>query len=166
MKKQVLFALCLGLLSACGLIKKSPVNQTDKEGKRIGHWVSYWNDTLKIKMYDGYYLNDQEVGTCTYFHPNGKPSVRFKYGKKRIKVNFKEPDGKPIQKGYSRIVYTNDSIAYYYHGKWRFYENGRLQKVSIFEHSHERYILKERQNDGKMIRYSPPKKMENVAEKK
>lgn len=166
MKRIFLLTILSVLLMGCGLVRKTPINQTDKDGKRTGHWVKYWNDTLKTKMYDGYYADDKEVKTCTYYHPNGKPSVRFKYGKNRIKVTFSEPDGKPIQKGYSRIVYTTDSIAYYYHGIWKFYENGKLQKVSRYEHSHETYILKERLANGKMKRYLPAKKLEVVPEKK
>jgi hypothetical protein len=166
MKNTILLTVVVAVLTGCSLVKKAPVNLTDTDGKRTGHWVSYWNDTLKIKMYDGYYANDREVRTCTYYHPNGKPSVRFKYGKNRIKVTFSDSDGKPIQKGYSRIVYTTDSIAYYYHGIWKFYENGKLQKVSRYEHSHETYLLKERQQDGKMKRYRPAKKIEAVIEKK
>ena len=162
--KKLHYLLLFLVITSCGLLKKTPINQKDAEGKRTGRWISYWNDSLKIKMYDGCYANDRETKTCRYYHQNGKPSVTFKYDKTGINVKFREPDGRLIQKGRSVINYTKDSIAYYYNGKWKFYdEQGKLQKVSVYEMGVEKYLLKERLENGKMFRYHPPKKLEETS---
>lgn len=153
----LLLILVVLVTGSCHFPLHRKTNQKDDQGRRTGRWINYWNDSLKIKMYDGYFREDRETRTCRFYHYNGKISARFRYGRNHIKVKFWEPDGRVIQKGRSILILTSDSVAYYYHGKWKFYDGDeKLVRESVFTKGRETLLLKERDSAGRLIRHRPP----------
>lgn len=141
------------LTVSCSLPRQSNLNQSDVKGNRHGRWITWWDREKDIKMFDGYFQEGHETRTCRYYHPNGRKRVVFKYKNQNIRVRFWEPDGRKVQQGTSVMFITPDSISYYYHGKWKFYdESGRLSRVSLYENGKEIRILKERDSTGRMRR--------------
>jgi len=153
--------LVMLVAGSCHFPLHRTTNQKDAQGRRTGRWINYWNDSLKIKMYDGYFKDDRETRTCRFYHYNGKVSARFRYRGNHINVKFWEPDGRVIQKGRSILILTPDSVAYYYHGKWKFYdENERLIRESVFDRGRETWLLKERDSCGRLVWHRPPRRID------
>jgi antitoxin component YwqK of YwqJK toxin-antitoxin module len=74
--KPLVIAVFLALIFSPGLMsqKDPPVNQTDRDGKKQGHWIKkYPNGNI---LYDGYFVNDHPAGEFKrYYEDNTLKSV-------------------------------------------------------------------------------------------
>ena len=110
------------------------VNRYDENGKRTGLWVNYWDEEEKIPMSKNHFKDDRETGVCKDYHNNGKLRLKFRYYKNRTRVKYYDEDRQIEQKGWSIMEFTKDDIHYYWHGKWKFYNQDRkLIRKSIFK---------------------------------
>lgn len=121
-----------------GQILKRHINQYDENGKRKGLWLSYWDEEEKIPMSVATFKNGYETGVCKEYHQNGKLRLKFRYHGNRIRVKYYDINRKIEQKGWSIISYNEVDIHYYWHGKWKFYnEKGKVERISLYEKGRE-----------------------------
>ena len=122
MKKAILMlAAVLTFTSLCATAQ----NLVDKQGRRQGHWLRTDKDGTKI--YEGDFLNGLEVGTFTYYYPNGTVRMRNTYliPGKRCNHEAYDEQGHLIARGH----YDRRNRD----GKWLFYaEDGRLVKEASY----------------------------------
>jgi hypothetical protein len=60
------------------------------------------------------------------------------YYKNRIRVKYYFENGRLDHKGLSKIDYSGQDKHYYWHGKWKFFDNERsLNRTAIYENGKE-----------------------------
>ncbi len=99
------------LISTCSLCAQ--VNQTDRDGKKQGHWMA--NYPNGNKRYEGDFANGQPVGLMKRYHENGKLNAELFYTpqSKRVVASLYDDGGILYAKG----IYTGtdkDSTWTYY----------------------------------------------------
>jgi antitoxin component YwqK of YwqJK toxin-antitoxin module len=128
----------LGILPCKSQIFNRPVNLWDENGLRKGLWVAYWDEENKIPMSKATYENGREVGISKQYHTNGILRLKFRYQHDRIRVKYYTDDRKLEQKGWSVIDYNEKDIHYYWHGKWKFFDEERkLTRISYYQNGAE-----------------------------
>jgi len=140
MKKIVFLAvICIcyfGSLQA-QLFKKK-INQYGEDKKRTGWWISYWDDEEKIYMSKAKFDAGEEIATSKEYHQNGNIRLKFRHQKNRIRVKYYSEDRKLEQKGWSVLNYNERDTHYYWHGKWKFYnEKRKLVRTAIYQNGAE-----------------------------
>lgn len=63
------------------------------------------------------YRNNQEIGTWKYYN-NNKLVRKEKYCNTTCKTRFYHNNGKLQKKGYTKLEVNNDSLHWYYYGKY------------------------------------------------
>lgn len=67
--KTIIFLVILVTSAVSGAQTNQPVNQTDKDGRKQGHWIKkYPSGTI---MYDGYFKNDKPDGEFKRYYDDG-----------------------------------------------------------------------------------------------
>lgn len=119
------FVFCVGYSQS--------INKYNKHGERTGKWVTYIDDTKKIKSMQGRYRNGKSVGK-NYYYSEGVLERREICRFKKMKTTFYYPSGKIKRKGNARIDNTKTEIHYYFYGTWKSYkENGELEKIATYQ---------------------------------
>ena len=109
------------------------VNRYDENGKRTGLWVNYWDEEEKIPMTKNHFKDDRETGVCKEYHNNGKLRLKFRYHKDRIRVKYYNEKGRLEQKGWAIMDFAEKEIHYFWHGKWKYYdENRKLIREALY----------------------------------
>ncbi len=117
---------------------KREVNRYDAQGRRQGKWVSYWDDDQKIPMNIERYKDGRERGRCRYYYMDGTKRLQFNAHKDdRMKVKYFTESGELEKKGWAVMKYDPTEIRYSWNGPWKFYENGRLIKKTIYKMGEE-----------------------------
>ena len=111
-------------ISYCQLFKRHK-NQYDDNGRRIGLWITYWDDEEKIPMSVATYKDGYETGVSKEYHQNGNLRLKFRYHKNRIRVKYYDVNRNLEQKGWSVLEYNKEDTHYYWHGEWKFYSEKR-----------------------------------------
>ena len=133
----LLLILFLNITSYSQIFKRDK-NQYDENGKRKGLWITYWDEEEKIPMSVATYKNGYETGTSKEYHQNGNLRLKFRYHRNRIRVKYYDINRKIEQKGWSIIDYNEVDTHYYWHGKWKFYnEKRKLVRVSKYSNGEE-----------------------------
>jgi len=106
--------ICILLSVTClSQSEQAALNQTDKDGKKQGHWIKkYPNGNI---MYDGYFVNDKPSGEFKRYYeekPLKSVLVFSKDGKEAVATLF-YPNGLVASKG----KYVNQLKE----GKWQFF---------------------------------------------
>ena len=137
--KYTVFMICLLLVfPAHAQFFKRSLNQLDENGKRKGKWITYWDQEKKVPMSMAKFKDGRETGVSKEYHINGKLRLKFRYHNDRIRVKYYTESRKLEQKGWSVIEYNEEDTHYYWHGKWKFYNNGRkLERVALYENGEE-----------------------------
>lgn len=118
-----------------GLFK---VNQYNKEGLRHGRWVYHWDEAKKIPMNKLRFKNGREFGLNRYYNEDGKKWLRFRAFKDgRMIVTYYDEKGKKERKGEALMIYDPLEIRYCWHGKWKFYEEGKIVRTVIYNMGEE-----------------------------
>ena len=132
----ILFLL-LGLTSNAQLFNRH-INQLDENGRRKGKWITYWDEEKRIPMSKATFENGREKNVSKEYHMNGNLRLKFRYHKDRIRVKYYSKERKLEQKGWSVIEYNTEDTHYYWHGKWKFYnENRKLERISFYSNGEE-----------------------------
>ena len=120
-KASLLLAAALLLASFCTTAQ----NRIDQQGRRQGHWIRTDKDGTKI--YEGDFLDGLEVGTFTYYYPNGTVRIRNTYTEPGVRCDHEAYDeqGRLLARGH----YDRRNRD----GQWLFYsEEGRLVKEASY----------------------------------
>lgn len=108
-------------------------NKYDENGNRKGLWITYWDDEEKTPMSVARFKNGYEAGVSKEYHQNGNLRLKFRHHKNRLRVKYYYEDRKLERKGWSVIDYNEADTHYYWHGKWKFFnENRKLNLVSHY----------------------------------
>ena len=112
---------------------KRNINKYDDAGKRKGLWIEYWSEDKKIPMSKVWFKNDKEYKSKEY-HPNGKMRLKMKWYAERIKIKYYDLNRKIEQKGWAIFDRNKKDIHFYWHGKWKYYNDRRkLIKVCLYQ---------------------------------
>lgn len=110
-------------------------NQYDKNGKRTGLWITYWDEAEKTPMSVANFKNGYEAGVSKEYHQNGNLRLKFRYHKNRMRAKYYDENRKLERKGWSVIEYNKADTHYYWHGKWKFYnEKRKIETVAMYQH--------------------------------
>ncbi|MCK9155855.1 MAG: toxin-antitoxin system YwqK family antitoxin [Paludibacteraceae bacterium] len=144
MKRIILLlisALCIFCASA------STPNETDKKGRKQGAWSkTYDNGQL---MYEGTFKNDQPVGEFKRYFDSGKLKLVQNYTNgNRSTVKIYDADGKTISMEGAYIGKLKD-------GEWKFYNEGKLSLVEIYEKGKKEGMAKTYNKNGKLLSETP-----------
>lgn len=132
----IICMVCFGTMQA-QLFKKK-INQYGEDKQRTGWWISYWDEDEKVLMSKAKYEAGQEIGTSKEYHQNGNIRLKFRNQKNRIRVKGYTEDRKLEQKGWAVMEYNEKDTHYYWHGKWKFYnEKRKLVRVSKYSNGEE-----------------------------
>lgn len=122
MRKTTILMAALALLTSLSAVAQ---NQTDRQGRRQGHWIRTDKDGSKI--YEGDFVDGKETGTFTYFYPDGTVRIRNVYTTPGERCTHEAYDEK------GRIVARGTYDRRNRDGHWMFYaEDGRLVKEADY----------------------------------
>lgn len=125
------------LLSFLILIScKSEVNQYQTIKKNVqlktGKWIEEDDYPEQKYVSIGIYKRGEKVGKWKIYL-NGKIYQKDRFKDSITHTKFYYPDGKILKKGVSKTIKDHKSIFWYFHGKWKFYdENGKLEYIKIY----------------------------------
>jgi len=112
----------------------SGTNRYNADGQRHGRWVYYWDDAQKMPMNRLRFKNGREYGLNRYYEKNGKVWLRFRaFSDGRMNVTYFDGYGRREKKGKALMIYDSTQLRYCWHGRWKFYENGRCIRKTIYE---------------------------------
>lgn len=109
------------------------INKRDNKGMRQGLWITYWDEKEKVPMSKVWFKDDKENKGKEY-HVNGKLRLKLNWRGKRIKMKYYDIERKIEQKGWATIDFNKENIHFYWHGKWKYYDDRRkLIKVCLYQ---------------------------------
>jgi hypothetical protein len=105
-------------------------------------YYEYWDADSTIMNAKGYYCHGLPCKTWRYYHKNGKKRMKVKYGK-TLKVKYFRDSGKLEKKGSARLDFSTSDIHFYWHGRWKYFDNRRrLYRVAIYTNGEETRLVK------------------------
>ena len=128
-------------LQVAGQLFNRNLNEFDDEGKRHGRWIETNFDIDSTEISSNIkYRHGYQSGVCKFYHPNGELRLKWRYYRKRIRAKYFYESGKLEQKGWSKIEYGGEDTRYYWHGKWKFYdEDKKLTRKALYKNGEEVY---------------------------
>ncbi len=108
---------------------------------RNGKYVEYWDkDSTQINA-RGHFCAGAPCKTWKYFNSDGTRRRKVKYGD-RLKIKYYSASGKLNKKGFAMLDINSKEIHFYWHGKWKYYnERRKLYRVAIFKYGEEAELL-------------------------
>ncbi len=130
MKKLFMFFF-LTLISC-----KNEVNQYQTVRKNVklktGKWVKKDDYPDQKYVSIGKYKKGEKTGVWKVYL-NGALYQKDKFKDSITRTKFYYPDGKILKKGVSKTIEDHQTILWYYHGKWKFYDdNGKLEYIKTY----------------------------------
>ena len=85
------------------------------------------------------YDNGREKCVSKEYHQNGNLRLKMRYYRNnRVRVKYFDEGRKLEQKGWAVMEYNENNIHYYWHGKWKFYNNEhKILESAIYEYGKE-----------------------------
>lgn len=120
MKYHFFFVVLLLTATVC-----QAQNQIDSQGRRQGHWIK--TDKQGATIYEGNFVDGQEIDTFTYFYPDGTVRIRNHYTVPGKICNHEvfDPKGHLLAKG----VFNQKNRD----GLWEFFStNGNRIKITTY----------------------------------
>ncbi|MDZ7743139.1 MAG: hypothetical protein U5Q03_15725 [Bacteroidota bacterium] len=135
MKNLFFLVLSAFLFSSCTeSLYFGKFNQKDKEGKKKGVWITWWDEEETIPMTKYWYKDGKEQWDSKTYHNNGNKAVKFKKRGDRILVKYFDRFNHLTHKGWARYEVSEVDVHYYWHGEWKYFdEDRRLIKRVIYE---------------------------------
>ncbi|KAA9332926.1 hypothetical protein F0P96_08015 [Hymenobacter busanensis] len=118
------FLLLFVLLSSCQSTRV-PIgfwsrNRFGKAGLREGPWREYYDSAQTMCISRGRYRHGRPVGRWTYAHPDGYRSRTERYRRHGlVLIEDFHPNGQLAARGQARLVFTADTVHYYWFGTWQ-----------------------------------------------
>ncbi|HPE55983.1 MAG TPA: hypothetical protein P5514_04325 [Bacteroidales bacterium] len=139
MKKILLiFISMVWIVGTQAQLFNKKVNRFGEDGLKTGKWITYWDEEEKVPMSIARFDHGKEIGVSKEFHQNGELRMKFRHQKDRIRVKYYSNERKLEQKGWARMEYSKDNVRYYWHGKWKFYNDKRkLVRVTMYQNGEE-----------------------------
>jgi len=111
--KILIFSLAALIPSLSGAQTSQPINQTDREGHKQGHWIKKYPSGQT--MYDGFFRNDKPQGEFKRYYENGelKSVMVFSADGSTSEATIYYDNGFPASKG----KYLNQ----FKEGTWKYY---------------------------------------------
>lgn len=144
-KIKVLYHLGLTLtgilfLSFClsGQILHRKINTFNSAGEKDGLWITRFTGDTNVISSRAHYKEGYEKGVCKHYHPNGMMRIKWRYFENRIRVKYYGETRQLELKGWSMIDRSTVQIHYYWHGKWKYFDESRkLINVANYENGAE-----------------------------
>lgn len=122
---------------------KAKINRYNANGLRDGSWIYYWDDAQKKPMNKLRFKNGREHGLNRYYNENGKKWLKFRAFKDgRMNVTYYDDNGRREKKGKALMIYDAAELRYCWHGKWKYYENGRFVREAVYNMGNETPVLR------------------------
>jgi antitoxin component YwqK of YwqJK toxin-antitoxin module len=132
--------VCL-CLSSFGQLIHRKLNAYAPNGKKVGLWITYFNEDEEEKKLVSsrvHYKEGYETGVCKHYYSNGNIRLKWRYYQNRIRAKYYSEDRQIEQKGWSKIDWSEKQIHYYWHGKWKFFDDHRkLIRVGFYQNGEE-----------------------------
>ena len=142
MNFRIFIITCLLILSASVSGQSDPgINQTDKQGKKQGHWIKkYPNEKI---MYEGYFKDDHPVGELKRYNEDKslKSVLNYSADGRNAAASIYHPNGYIAAKG-NYIDQKKD-------GKWQFFSD-YIDKYLISEE-----LYNSNRRNGLSVKYYP-----------
>ena len=134
MRKLILILISLIILSSCTeSFYFGRINHKNKNDKKHGLWITWWDDDKTTPMSKYWYDKGKEKWKTKTYHNNGNLAVKFKERGSRLKVKYYDRFGNITHKGWARFDITEEDVHYYWHGEWKYFdEKHRLIKRVIY----------------------------------
>lgn len=121
-----------------GQFRQPKINLLNDNGSREGLWIDYYDEENNIISSKIRYKNGNQTGICKFYHPNGNRRLKWHYYNNRIRVKYYFENGRLDQKGWSKIDYSGQDTHYYWHGKWKFFDDHRkLIRIGFYQNGEE-----------------------------
>ncbi len=121
-----------------GQIFQGKLNRLDERGMRTGLWIDYFDNDSATVSAKIHYKNGNQTGICRFYHPNGQRRLKWHYYNNRIRAKYYFENGQLEQKGWSKIDFSGQYTHYYWHGKWKFFDDHRkLLRVGFYQNGEE-----------------------------
>ncbi|MCP4553180.1 MAG: hypothetical protein GY834_14330 [Bacteroidetes bacterium] len=134
MKQQIITILLFLIITSSAKAQCKYYNKLDKNGKKMGLWLSYWDKKKTIYHTKFHYKNGREIGVNKTYNRDGKLMTKERHVKGRIKVKIYDEQGKLQRKGWAKIDFNAENLHFYWHGRWKFYnEKHQLVGISMYE---------------------------------
>lgn len=133
----IIAVLLFSIASQAQLFNKK-TNQYGEDKKRTGKWITYWDEEDKVPMSVARYKSGREVGVSKEYLSNGIMRLKFRYHKTRMRAKYYFPNGKLEQKGWAVMEYNEKDTHFYWHGKWKFFdENRKVIRRALYQNGEE-----------------------------
>lgn len=121
-----------------GQILHRKINTFNSDGEKDGLWITRFPGDTNVISSRVHYKDGNEKGVCKHYHPNGVMRIKWRYMENRIRVKYFSEARQLELKGWSKIDRSTSIIHYYWHGKWKYFdENRKLINVAIYENGEE-----------------------------
>lgn len=121
-----------------GKKEKRPCESCPKHQK----YYEYWDSDSTILNARGHYCYGIPCKTWRYYHQNGKRRMKVKYGN-RLKIKYYRESGRLEKKGYARLDLNEKDIHFFWHGRWKYYDDKRkLYRIAIYREGEETELIK------------------------
>lgn len=109
------------------------INRLNRKGERTGKWITYIDESKKLKSFEGRFRNGKAIGKNYFYNNDGMLERREVIGFRKLKTCFYYPNGKIKMTGKARLENLPDKLHYYFYGKWNFYsDSGALIKYYYY----------------------------------
>jgi antitoxin component YwqK of YwqJK toxin-antitoxin module len=104
-------------------------------------YYEYWDEDSTIINARGHYCHGLPCKTWRYYHQNGKRRMKVKYGKK-LKIKYFRDNGRLEKKGYARWDLNKADVHFYWHGRWKYFDDKRkLYRIAIYQYGEETELV-------------------------
>jgi antitoxin component YwqK of YwqJK toxin-antitoxin module len=110
------------------------IDHMDKNGKRHGLRIKYWDEENTKPMSKTWYVHGNERWLTKTYHNNGNIAVKFKERGKRMKVKYFDRFNHLTNKGWAIYKIDNKQPHYFWHGRWKYFNSRhQLEKTLLYQ---------------------------------
>lgn len=141
MRNIFLIIVSTFLLSAPTEAQLFKSTQKHQDSLTNGSYYEFWDQDSTLLSARGHFCKGRPCKTWKYYYEDGTRRMKVKY-RVTLKIKYYTASGKLDQKGYAVMDYNSQQIHFYWHGRWKFYDNKRkLYRIALFENGNEVKIL-------------------------
>ena len=133
MRSLLLLLLPGALAAACTSAR--PTEHLDRQGRRRGHYSTYYDDARTQLLTRGRYRRGQPVGRWRYYAQAGSLQRQERYRRHGFSdITYYYPTGQVARRGRGRTVAEPDGAHFYWLGEWQCYSPvGALNSVQVYK---------------------------------